>query len=97
MAEKLDAGAAFPTIRLNRLEGGVLTLPHEIQTDYAIVLFYRGQSKGFSSVRPCGAAVIRVSNEWILTDPGPGVEAERRTALRAVATSRRSGRRRRSR
>ncbi len=42
MAEKLDAGSKFPTLRLNLVDGSELTLPGDLQTDYAVVLFYRG-------------------------------------------------------
>ncbi len=42
VAEKLDAGSAFPKTRLQLVDGGVRTLPDDIETDYAVVLFYRG-------------------------------------------------------
>jgi hypothetical protein len=42
MAEKLDAGSTFPEIRLQHLDGRALSLPGDIETDYAVVLFFRG-------------------------------------------------------
>jgi hypothetical protein len=42
MHEKLTAGDTFPTITLELLEGGTLTLPAELPTPLAVVLFYRG-------------------------------------------------------
>ncbi|MFQ5353134.1 MAG: hypothetical protein ACE5D3_08680 [Candidatus Binatia bacterium] len=40
--EKLDAGAQFPTLELKLLEGGSLVVPDDLETDYAVLLFYRG-------------------------------------------------------
>jgi len=40
--EKLAPGDPFPELRLNTLGGNEMVLPHDIQTEYAIVLFYRG-------------------------------------------------------
>ena len=42
MAEKLNAGDAFPEITLNLLGGGSMTLPTDFDANYNIVLFYRG-------------------------------------------------------
>ena len=42
MAEKLDAGSKFPSVALRMLDGSSLTLPDQIDSDYAVVLFYRG-------------------------------------------------------
>ena len=42
MAEKLDTGARFPTLTLRRSDGASVTLPEGIDTDFAVVLFYRG-------------------------------------------------------
>lgn len=42
MAEKLNLLDAFPSLSLNIAGGGTLTLPDDIGTPYAIVLFYRG-------------------------------------------------------
>ncbi|MFK7894449.1 MAG: hypothetical protein AB8G23_01365 [Myxococcota bacterium] len=42
MAEKLNLMDTFPAVQLNITDGSTLTLPDDIQTDYAIVLFYRG-------------------------------------------------------
>lgn len=42
MAEKLNLLDAFPSLNLNIAGGGTVTLPDDIHTPYAIVLFYRG-------------------------------------------------------
>ncbi len=42
MAEKLNLGDTFPSLTLDTVGGGRLTLPDDISTDFAIVLFYRG-------------------------------------------------------
>ena len=42
MAEKLNGEDTFPEIRLSLVGGGERVLPSGIETDYAIVLFYRG-------------------------------------------------------
>ena len=42
MAEKLDLGATFPALALKLAGGGTLTLPADLSTPYAILLFYRG-------------------------------------------------------
>ena len=42
MAEKLDAGTAFPRMKLTTVAGDALTLPDDIGTPYQVVLFYRG-------------------------------------------------------
>lgn len=42
MAEKLNLLDAFPSLTLNAAGGGTFTLPDDISTPYAIVLFYRG-------------------------------------------------------
>ncbi|MEM9177034.1 MAG: hypothetical protein AAGC67_17585 [Myxococcota bacterium] len=42
MAEKLDLGGTFPSVTLDLVGGGQITLPDQIETPYAIVLFYRG-------------------------------------------------------
>ncbi len=42
MAEKLDAGDAFPQIRLTFQDGDERVLPDEIETEHAVILFYRG-------------------------------------------------------
>lgn len=42
MSEKLTSGDAFPTLTLNIAGAGRLTLPNDIATPLAIVLFYRG-------------------------------------------------------
>ena len=39
---KLDAGAQFPYLKLNIGENDSINLPGDIETDYAIILFYRG-------------------------------------------------------
>ena len=42
MAEKLNLLDTFPSIKLSVAGGGTLTLPEDIETPYAILLFYRG-------------------------------------------------------
>ena len=39
---KLGPGNKFPALNLNLREAGDLVLPRDIETNYAIVLFYRG-------------------------------------------------------
>ena len=42
MAEKLDGGDSFPQIQLKLVGGDERVLPDSIETDHAVVLFYRG-------------------------------------------------------
>ena len=42
MAQKLDGGDSFPQIKLKLVGGGERLLPDDIETDHAVVLFYRG-------------------------------------------------------
>jgi hypothetical protein len=42
MAEKLNLMDTFPDVSLNLTGGGTLNLPGDIETPYAIALFYRG-------------------------------------------------------
>lgn len=42
MAEKLNLLDTFPPMTLSLAGGATLALPDAIETDYAIVLFYRG-------------------------------------------------------
>ena len=42
MSRKLEAGDQFPQITLNVEDGTTVTLPDDIGTPQAIVLFYRG-------------------------------------------------------
>jgi hypothetical protein len=42
MSEKLKSGDKLPSIVLDLVGGGKLTLPADISTDFAVVLFYRG-------------------------------------------------------
>ena len=42
MAEKLDAGTAFPEMILSPVDGEPIKLPGDIHALYQIVLFYRG-------------------------------------------------------
>lgn len=39
---KLDAGEQLPSFSLKVGESGSISLPDDIKTDYAIILFYRG-------------------------------------------------------
>ncbi len=40
--EKLTTGDMFPSLALNAAGGDAFTLPDDVNSDYAIVLFYRG-------------------------------------------------------
>ena len=42
MADKLNGGDQFPALTLNAAGGGQIHLPADIETPYALVLFYRG-------------------------------------------------------
>ena len=42
MTRKLEAGDQFPQLTLNIEDGSTVTLPDDIGTGQAIVLFYRG-------------------------------------------------------
>lgn len=42
MAAKLDSGDSFPSTTLQLAGGGSVTLPDDLQTEYGVVLFYRG-------------------------------------------------------
>ena len=42
MADKLYEGDAFPSVTLNLVGGGTLTLPDGLDSKYLVVLFYRG-------------------------------------------------------
>ena len=42
MGAPLTGGEVFPTLRLNMSDGSTVTLPDDIETPLAIVLFYRG-------------------------------------------------------
>ena len=42
MAEKLISGDQFPRLTLNIAGAGSLTVPDDIDTPYAVILFYRG-------------------------------------------------------
>jgi len=42
MGQPLDIRETLPTLELTRLDGTTLTLPADIETRYAVVLFYRG-------------------------------------------------------
>lgn len=39
--ERLSAGDAFPEFRVTTVEGQGLSIPAELQGEYAIILFYR--------------------------------------------------------
>ena len=43
MTEKLDMGAAFPSMTLDLCGGGQFAVPGDLSSDYTVVLFYRGQ------------------------------------------------------
>ena len=42
MAEKLNTGDRFPSMEFDLVGGGKITLPTDITSRYALVLFYRG-------------------------------------------------------
>ncbi len=42
MADKLGAGASFPEVTLDLVDGGTLDLPGGLDGKYKVVLFYRG-------------------------------------------------------
>ena len=42
MAQKLDMGDVFPKVTVERVGGGTLTLPDDIDARYKVILFYRG-------------------------------------------------------
>ena len=42
MATKLDAGDRFPAMTLTVVGGESIAIPDEIQSNYTILLFYRG-------------------------------------------------------
>ncbi len=42
MTTQLEPGDQFPELSLNIPGGETLTLPNDIDTPYAVVLFYRG-------------------------------------------------------
>ena len=42
MAEKLNAGDAFPDVTVNLVGGGTVVVPGGIDANYLVVLFYRG-------------------------------------------------------
>ena len=42
MGEKLRSGDTLPSLTLNTVGGGAVTVPQDIDTDFAVVLFYRG-------------------------------------------------------
>lgn len=42
MAEQLVPGGSFPELTLNIAGGDTLSIPNDIDTPYAVVLFYRG-------------------------------------------------------
>ena len=42
MPEKLQGGDTLPSVTLRLTGGGQVTLPDDLETDYGVVLFYRG-------------------------------------------------------
>lgn len=42
MADKLNAGDAFPKTTLQLTDGGALELPDGLDAKYKVILFYRG-------------------------------------------------------
>jgi len=42
MGEKLGSGDKLPAITLGLVGGGSITLPGDLESDFGVVLFYRG-------------------------------------------------------
>ena len=42
MGDKLKSGDTLPAFALNLVGGGSVTLPDDIESDFAVVIFYRG-------------------------------------------------------
>jgi hypothetical protein len=42
MADKLYEGDTFPSITLNLVGGGTMTIPDDLSSKYLVALFYRG-------------------------------------------------------
>lgn len=42
MGEKLNAGDTFPQLSLKLVAGGAVTIPDDLESKYAVVLFDRG-------------------------------------------------------
>ncbi len=42
MAEKLNTGDTFPSLTLDLVSGGTLTVPDGLDAKYKVILFYRG-------------------------------------------------------
>ena len=42
MAEKLQGGDTLPSVTLNTVDGAQIQLPEDLETDYGVVIFYRG-------------------------------------------------------
>ena len=42
MSEKLQQGDRMPTLTLNLIDGGTLSLPADMSSRYLALLFYRG-------------------------------------------------------
>jgi len=42
MSSKLQQGDHFPSLTFSLIDGGSITLPNDIPTRYAAILFYRG-------------------------------------------------------
>ena len=42
MAHKRGAGDRFPAMTLTLTDGGTVSLPDDLSSDYSVILFYRG-------------------------------------------------------
>ena len=42
MARILGAGDAFPSVTLNLVGGGTMTVPDDLDSKYRMIIFYRG-------------------------------------------------------
>lgn len=42
MADKLQIGSVFPTLTLQKVGGGTVTVPDDLAGNFKVILFYRG-------------------------------------------------------
>ena len=42
MGEKLNTGDTFPSLALQLVSGGTMMLPNDLNSNYRVILFYRG-------------------------------------------------------
>ncbi len=51
---RLNNGEHFPTITASRVGGGEVTIPQDLAGRWAVLLFYRGQTKIHSTCKQPG-------------------------------------------